>query len=245
MSTAAVSTERELIPRAEFIAQLKAIHAKYSVMSTKFMQEFVSGQVPIEGLKGFAVSHWHLCDRGAYAEIEEVWTFRNAPEEILRSTAENVVGEIGYLPDGLAPHPSLAKALCYGLGMTDEEIERTEVVPEMLMFTENGQRHRGVDNYSQETMRGAYGIIEVDSALSCAAIGKALLEHYGMDERTAGYFIAHGFRDIDHGDTNLGVTADMATTREQQEFALRVAEEAMKTRNALYRAYRSYYAEPG
>src|SRR5690349_11986323 len=116
-TTAAVTTETELIPRAEFIAQLKAIRARHTVMGTKFMQEFVSGKVPIEGLKGFAVSHWHLCDRGAYGEIEEVWTFRDAPESLLRLTAENVVGEIGYLPDGLAPHPSLAKALCYGLGM--------------------------------------------------------------------------------------------------------------------------------
>jgi pyrroloquinoline quinone (PQQ) biosynthesis protein C len=129
--------------------------------------------------------------------------------------------------------------------MTDEEIENTEVVPEMLLFTENGQRHRGADTYNQGTMRGAYGIIEMDSARSCAAIGKALMEHYGMDERTAGYFIAHGYRDIDHGDTNLQVTADMARTRAEQEYALRIAEEAMKTRNALYRSYRSYYGEPG
>jgi pyrroloquinoline quinone (PQQ) biosynthesis protein C len=249
MSTTALATdlntEREMIPREEFMARLKAIHAKYSVMGTKFMQEFVSGKVPTEGLKGFAVSHWHLCDPGAYGEIQEVWTFRNAPESLLRQTAENVVGEIGYLPDGLAPHPSMAKALCYGLGMTDEEIDNTEVVPEMLLFIANGRRYCGADTYSQGTMRGAYGIIEMDSARSCAAIGQALLAHYGMDEKTASYFIAHGYRDIDHGDTNLEVTADMAATREQQEFALKVAEEAMKTRNTLYRSYRSYYGEPG
>jgi pyrroloquinoline quinone (PQQ) biosynthesis protein C len=248
MTTATVATvtaETELIPREEFIAQLKAIHARHTVMGTKFMQEFVSGKVPIEGLKGFAVSHWHLCDRGAYGEIEEVWTFRDAPESLLRLTAENVVGEIGYLPDGLAPHPSLAKALCYGLGMTDEEIDNTEVVPEMLRSIEHGQRHRGADTYSQNQMRGARGIVEVDSAISCAAIGKALLEHYGMDEQTAGYFIAHGYRDIDHGDINLEITADTATSRAEQEYALKVAEGRMRMRNAIYRSYRSYYAEPG
>jgi pyrroloquinoline quinone (PQQ) biosynthesis protein C len=243
--TQVTTKETALIPREEFIERMKAIHKKYSVMSTKFMQEFVSGKVPIEGLKGFAVSHWHLCDRGAYPEIEEVWTFRKAPEAVLRSTAENVVGEIGYLPDGLAPHASLAKSLCYGLGMTDDEIDATEVLPEMHLFCENGQRYRGADNYNQGTMRGAYGIIEVDSALSCAAIGKALMEHYGQDEQTASYFIAHGFRDIDHGDTNLEVMTDYAKTRDEQEHALRVAEEAMKTRNLLYRSYRSYYGEAG
>ena len=239
--------KRESTPlsKGEFIERLKGIHAKYTVMNTKFMKEFVSGEMPIEGLKGFAVSHWYLCDRGAYGEIEEVWTFRNQPEELLHSTAENVVGEIGYLPDGLAPHPALAKSLCYGLGMTDEEIEETEVVPEMLLFTENGQRNRGVDEYNQGTMRGAYGIIEVDSAISCTAIGKALQEHYGQDEKTAQYFIAHGFRDIDHGETNLETTANKAKTREQQDEALKIAEAAMKSRFRLYQAYRSYYAEPG
>jgi pyrroloquinoline quinone (PQQ) biosynthesis protein C len=245
MAEADSGKNTEMIPRQEFIDRMKAIHAKYSVMQTKFMKEFVSGKVPPEGLKGFAVSHWHICDRGAYPEIEEVWTFRAADEAVLRSTAENVVGEIGYLPDGLAPHAALAKALCYGLGMTDEEIEATEVVPEMHLFTENGQRYRGADSYDQGAMRGAYGIIEIDSALSCAAIGKALMEHYGQDERNAGYFIAHGYRDIDHGDINLEVTVDMAKTREEQEYALRVAEDAMKSRHALYRAYRSYYAEAG
>ena len=239
------TAEKEMLTKGEFIKRMKAIHAKYSVMSTKFMKEFVAGEVPIEGLKGFAVSHWYLCDRGAYGEIEEVWTFRNQPEELLHSTAENVVGEIGYLPDGLAPHPSLAKGLCYGLGMTDEEIEETEVVPEMLLFTENGQRHRGVDEYSQGTMRGAYGIIEMDSAVSCTAIGKALMEKYGLDETTAKYFIAHGYRDIDHSNTNLEITADKARTREEQDAALKIAEAAMKSRHRLYRAYRTYYAEAG
>jgi pyrroloquinoline quinone (PQQ) biosynthesis protein C len=234
-----------LIPRDEFVARMKAIHAKYSVMQTKFMKEFVSGKLPLEGLKGFAVSHWHLCDRGAYPEIEEVWTFRAEREELLLSTAENVVGEIGYLPDGLAPHAALAKSLCYGLGMSDEEIDATEVVPEMHLYTENGQRYRGADTYNQGAMRGAYGIIEIDSALSSAAIGKALIEHYGQDERTASYFIAHGYRDVDHGGTNLEVMADMAQTRDEQEYALRVAEDAMRTRHDLYRAYRSYYAEAG
>jgi pyrroloquinoline quinone (PQQ) biosynthesis protein C len=236
--------ETEMIPREEFIAQLKAIHAKYTVMGTKFMQEFVSGQVPLAGLKGFARSHFHLCDR-AYAMMSEVWTYRNAPEPRLHKTTENVVGELGYLPDSLPPHPAMAKALCYGLGMTDEEIEATEIVPEMLLFSEIRKPHRGADTHSQYQMRGAYGIIEVDSARSCAAIGRALTEHYGMNEKAAGYFVAHGYRDIDHGDSNLEVTADTVRSRAEQEQALKIAEEAMRRRNALYRAYRSYYADPG
>jgi pyrroloquinoline quinone (PQQ) biosynthesis protein C len=235
----------EPLPREEFIKRMKDIHSRYSVMTTQFMQEFVDGKVPIEGLKGFAVSHWFLCDVGAYGEIEEVWTFRNTSEDLLHSTTENVVGEIGYLPDGLAPHPQLAKNLCYGLGMTDEEIENTEIVPEMLAFIENGNRSRGVDQYTQTTMRGAYGILEVDSAISCTAIGKALLEKYGVDEHTASYFIAHGYRDIDHGDTNLETSADLAQTREEQEEALKIAEGAMASRRRLYQSYRSYYGEPG
>lgn len=236
----ATTTASEKLTTDEFVAEMEAIRAKYTVMNTEFMQDMVAGRIPKDGLKRFAVQWYYFCVRTGYSMIEKPYAYRHDPEHVFRGLCQNAVGEIGYLDDGLAPHPSLAKDLCYGLGMTDEEIDETPILPRMYFHIEHAMsdRHKSRAN---KVVKGAYGIVEADGAHSGEAIGRALMEHYGVDEKAAGYFIAHGYRDAEHGRENAEIAATLSSTREEQEQALATAREAMKMKIELFKAYRTLY----
>ncbi len=220
----------------EFAKEMEHIRATNSVVTTQFCQDLRDGKAPIAGVKGLAVQTYYMTIRTGAPCIGKPYGFRDAGPEILHTAIANAVGEIGYTGD--APHVFLARNMCYGLGMTDEEIEDTPITPEMYGYIEMMSLN---NRTNVPRLRGAIEITEADSAYSSQLVADACRKHYKLDDDGVRYWLVHGYADLEHGEENARIAHALCATREDQDEVLSNATRAIKTRRVVWESFRSLY----
>lgn len=220
----------------EFARDMEAIRAKYSVVTTRFAQDLKDGKAPLDAVKGFAVQTYYMTVRTGAPCIGKPYGFRDANDEILRTAIANAVGEIGYTGD--PPHAYLARNMCYGLGMSDAEIEDTPITPEMYGYIEMMSLN---NRTSVPRLRGAIEITEADSAYSSQLVADACRKHYGLDDDGVRYWLVHGYADLEHGEENARIAHALCPTREDEDRVLAAATRAIRTRRLVWESFASFY----
>lgn len=226
----------DLRSESEFVAEMERIRAEHSVVNTTFAKELARGEVPIEGVRAFSVQTYFMTVRTGIPCIGKPYGFRDAGTDALRTAVRNAVGEIGYCGD--PPHAYLARAMCYGLGMTDADIEATPITPEMYWYCERMSLN---NRTNVPRLRGAIEITEADSAYSSQLVADACREHYGLNDDDVRYWLVHGYADLEHGDENARLAYQGCATRADQDELFRNAEKAIKIRQLVWNSFRSLY----
>jgi pyrroloquinoline quinone (PQQ) biosynthesis protein C len=233
------SIEVDLLPPDEFIAQLEQIRVRNSAMNTEFLREFIAGNMPRPALKRWSVEWYHFTARSAPLTSRAPYLYRHASDWVLSTSIENGMGELGYRGD--APHPMLARALCYGLGITDDEIDAAELLPTTYWYTEFmlSQFNPGA---GADLARAALCVAtEGDAADTALAIAGALKDRYKVDDAAAIYWTTHAYADEEHRRENLDIAVNLCTSRNLQEYVKDRARIAIQTRNRTWAAWRSLW----
>jgi pyrroloquinoline quinone (PQQ) biosynthesis protein C len=220
----------------EFADDMEAIRARYSVVTTRFAQDLREGKAPLAAVKGLAVQTYYMTVRTGAPCIGKPYGFRDAGSELLRTAIANAVGEIGYMGD--PPHAFLARNMCYGLGMTDQEIEDTPITPEMYGYIEMMSLN---NRTSVPRLRGAIEITEADSAYSSQLVADAGRKHYGLNDDGVRYWLVHGYADLEHGEENARIAHALCATRQDEDQLLATATRAIKTRRLVWDSFTSFY----
>lgn len=224
--------ELSMLSETEFVNEMERIRAEHSVVGTDFAQKLARGEVPVESVKGFAANTYFMTVRTGVPTIGKPYGFKDAGQENLRIAIDNVVGEIGYKGD--PPHAYLARDMCYGLGMTDEEIEATPITAEMYWYCERMSLN---NRTNVPRLRGAIEITEADSAYSSQLVADACREHYGLTDDGVRYWLIHGYADVEHGDENARIAHRMTSSRADQEEIFANAEKAIKIRRIVWESF--------
>lgn len=237
----AIAENLDLIPAEEFVARLEAARQRHSVTTTPFIQAIVDGSAPRSAIERWSLEWHHLTLRTAPPSVRTPYLYRTQSAEVLEHAVDNALGEVGYLAD--APHPDLAREMCYGLGLTDADIERYVPTPLMLWYmsfaylSSKGQA-LGVPDRRVNTAVGM--VIEGDASATAMLLVDGLREHYALDDRACSYWIVHGYADAGHAQEGAEMTVAMCDSRELQEMALGVAERAIRTRNLLWSSWSEF-----
>jgi pyrroloquinoline quinone (PQQ) biosynthesis protein C len=221
----------------EFAREMEQIRATHSVVTTRFAQDLRDGKAPLAAVKGLAVQTYYMTVRTGAPCIGKPYGFRGASSEILRTAIANAVGEIGYSGD--PPHAFLARNMCYGLGMSDAEIEATPITPEMYGYIEMMSLN---NRTNVPRLRGAIEITEADSAYSSQLVADACRKHYGLDDDGVRYWLVHGYADLEHGEENARIAHALCATRDDEDRVLAAATRAIKTRRLVWESFATFYA---
>lgn len=234
----AILKEVPVMGAQDFVARLRAIRKTHSAVNTPFIRAVAAGTASRRGVRSWSLEWYHLTLRTAPPQVRVPYSYRGKSPQILSSAFENAMGEVGYLAD--APHPDLARAMCYGFDLSDEEIDAYVPTPLMLgymAFAYLKTKGQAFDVTDPRVKTASNVVTEGDASATAKILVDGLRTHYGLDDRACIYWLVHAYADAGHAEEGEDMTVEMCDTHELQTLALRIAEQSMRLRNQLWSSW--------
>lgn len=148
--------------------------------------------------------------------------------------AENLWEEHGRGIEG-RDHLSLIKKLAKSLGATDEEIHRTEALPETASFIDHCARVTREGSFVEGMAAIGLGI-EHFSPRFFAALADMLREQYGLASEDVEYLLVHVGEDEDHARRSLEMIERYADTPEAKQKAKQALRDLLRVKRRFAEA---------
>jgi pyrroloquinoline-quinone synthase len=226
----------------EFLERLKREVIGHPALTHPFLERFGSGDVSEEGVRTFAIQYYrHIRISRLY--LAAVLSNARDDEPLQLALADILFDEYGEL-DPQRTHPALYRRFMRALGLTEEEWETPETLPEIRDFIEEHY-----DICRSRDVRPGLGALGPASEWPVPPIYVRLTEGLrkaaGLDERALEIFTSHVLMDVEHARIMMEAVAPYAGDEEGQR---RVREGAMRSLDARKRMfdglYRAVYREP-
>ena len=194
------------------------VQAKKSFLNHPFSQMLIRGELSKEALKGFA-TQWYIhareiipCFIAIYNNIPRTPEYRDAVRKMVKvvveEEGEDIVG--GKIPS----HPELAMRFAESLGLSRDEVEYAEPLPEERMCDS--------DILMLSRSSALEGIAAIGLALethvpeSFEKYSESLRKHYGLGPDATAFWDIHVSADKEHGDTAEGLVQQFIHTKDDE-----------------------------
>jgi len=206
----------------EFRQELDSRIAKHDLLTHPFYRAWAMGELTREDLRRYAAQYFHHV--AAFPDYLEMFESRPQLEsELAQAVAENRAGEDG--------HAELWLDFAEGMGADRAMVSGEQPLPEIQELIEIFQSIAR-EGAPAEALAAFYAY---ESQVPRIATEKArgLVEMYGADEKTCGYFTVHQTADIHHAQVWNEQLQKQTESPESQAKALAAGERVAK---ALWRA---------
>ena len=204
-----------------FFSALEQRIARYDLLCHPYYKAWTAGQLTRDDLREYAADYYHHV--AAFPTYLSALHSRLEDGEVRRAVLRNLYEEE---IDGRA-HSELWLDFAEGMGADGDEVRSRKPLAEVRELIAEFRRVAR-EGSTAEALAAFYGY---ESQIPRVAKEKAdgLVQRYGADAKTCGYFTLHQFADVEHSDVwreLLG--AEVAAHPEQAEAALNAAENAAK-----------------
>lgn len=226
----------------EFLERLKREVIGHPALVHPFLERFGEGDVTPEGLRVFAVQYYRHV-RVSRLYLAALISNCADDERLQLSLAEVLFDEYGHLnPE--ETHPALYRRFLVALGVTEEEWEAPETLPEIQLYI---TAHRELSAHPDIRLGlGALGpASEWPVPPIYARLGEGLKRAAGLEGEALEIFTSHVTMDVEHARIMMDAIAPYIGDEEGQS---KVREGTLRSLDArsvmLDGIYRAVYGEP-
>ncbi len=210
-----------------FVAELKQrVVERNANLRHPFARKLIEGQLTPAQLRGWAAQRYKGITGMGMANLGQL--FIKAPDEEVRGHIWEVLGEEGGYAHGEASHQEWLFRFGSALGMTRQDFEQLEPLPETVAV--NSFYLHKLLNCS--FLEGFVSVVAVESQnpTGFAAWSKAFQDHYGLERDALAFFLGHIEADSDeggHAGEGWAIVARYAVTDELREAVSRTVDQAL------------------
>lgn len=209
-----------------FLAALEERIARYDLLCHPYYKAWTAGELTRDDLREYASDYYHHV--AAFPTYLSALHSRLEDGEVRRAVLRNLCEE----EIETRPHSELWLDFAAGMGAERDAVRDREPLAEVRELIAEFRRVAR-EGSTAEALAAFYAY---ESQVPRVAKSKAdgLVQWYGADAKTCGYFTLHQFADVEHSHVWRELLSDeVAAHPEQAEQALNAAEDAAK---ALWRA---------
>jgi pyrroloquinoline-quinone synthase len=173
-----------------FQAELDARVARYDLLAHPFSQAWSAGKLSREQLRAYALEYFHLV--AAFPTFLSALHSRLDDGALRRAVLRNLAEEE---VEGRA-YTDMWMDFAEGLGLSPNQVRRSQPSAPVRHLIEQFYRSAGQDSPAQ-VLAGIYAYAS-QIPRTCGENARALLQHYGADARTCGYFVLHTYAGVRH-----------------------------------------------
>ena len=204
-----------------FHSALEERIARYDLLCHPYYKAWTAGRLTRDDLREYAADYWHHV--AAFPAYLSALHSRLEDGEVRRAVLRNLCEE----EIAGRPHSELWLDFAEGMGADRDEVRRREPLAEIRELVSEFRRvaRQGA---TAEALAAFYAY---ESQVPRVAKQKAdgLVQRYGADAKTCGYFALHQFADVEHSNVWHELLGTEVTAHpEQAEAALNAAESAAK-----------------
>jgi pyrroloquinoline quinone (PQQ) biosynthesis protein C len=239
-------TTPKALPVRAFMENLESLPAQLVPTRNELWYRVADGTLSIEHVQRLAKEYWTL---GVWFTAEFGTIISNAPDvdavrlwasEHYAHWTQNLADETGYAGD--PNHVDMKVEWCHLMGVTDDELETYQPIPETLgVVLATGYYIRR----SYEEGLAAFGWAGERFAASTGyarLMYEGLRDHYGIEVEN---FKIHAYAEADHGDKADYLLRQVAVTGHQQHRIRTAVTHVLMLRNARNVALNGWLKEPG
>jgi pyrroloquinoline-quinone synthase len=224
----------------EFVQQIKAdIAAKHANLNHPFCRLLIAGKLTREQLQGWARQRYKGISGMDLGEVAQLYV--KAPDEAIRKHVLELLAEEGGSLGGKS-HKQLFLEFCQAIGISNEEVWGTEILPETLAVANLYKVRFLHDSFLEGLMSMA--CVESQNPDGFAQWAPALEKHYGVARKHLGWFLEHVAADSTedgHGGAAFAILQKYATTDEIQRRVRQAVGETLSSYwmmfDGIYRTY--------
>jgi pyrroloquinoline quinone (PQQ) biosynthesis protein C len=224
-----------------FLDELRNIVRERDLEEHPLVARIEHGEASREGLKRLAVQwcRWAVRSTGfrgyLYAKVVE-GAWQDPQEALRRMIVQGILEEETHSTYG-PPHRELPPLLARALGATEEEIQGTPPIPEIVRVQNWIYRVARREHPAVALAAGGVGMEEPFSRVA-GRLAKALRHIYGLSEEAVGFFSVHAVADVEHGEIAYRAVRDYARTESEQE---RVRKHVRQARDLFWKMHDGFH----
>jgi pyrroloquinoline-quinone synthase len=173
-----------------FQAELDAQVARYDLLAHPFYQSWSAGKLSHEHLRAYALEFFHLV--AAFPTFLSALHSRLHDGQLRRAVLRNLAEEE---VEGRA-YTDMWMDFAEGLGLSANQVRRSQPSAPLRQLIEQFYRSASQDSPAQ-VLAAIYAYASQVPQI-CGENARALLQHYGADDRTCGYFVLHTYAGVRH-----------------------------------------------
>jgi pyrroloquinoline-quinone synthase len=173
-----------------FQAELDARIARYDLLAHSFYQAWSAGKLSREQLRAYALEYFHMV--AAFPTFLSALHCRLNDGSLRRAVLRNLAEEE---VEGRA-YTDMWMDFAEGLGLSSNQVRRSQPSAPLRHLIEQFYRSASQDSPAQ-VLAAIYAYASQVPRI-CGENARALLQHYGADARTCGYFVLHTYAGTRH-----------------------------------------------
>ena len=173
-----------------FEADLDARIARHNLLAHPFHQAWIDGRLSQEHLRAYAVESFHFV--AAFPTFLSALHCRLEDGALRRTLLRNLADEE---VEGRA-HSDLWLDFAHGLGLSHNQVRRSQPSAEARQLIERFYRSASQDSPAQ--VLAAIYAYQSQMPRICGERARALLQYYGADAFSCGFFVLHSYADALH-----------------------------------------------
>jgi pyrroloquinoline-quinone synthase len=173
-----------------FQAELDARIARYDLLAHPFYQAWSSGKLSHGHLRAYALEYFHLV--AAFPTFLSALHCRLHDGQLRRAVLRNLAEEE---VEGRA-YTDMWMDFAEGSGLSPNQVRRSQPSDPVRHLIEQFYRCASQDSPAQ-ALAAVYAYASQVPRI-CGENARALLQHYGADARTCGYFVLHTYAGVRH-----------------------------------------------
>lgn len=174
----------------EFQVALDARIARHDLLTHPFYRAWSAGKLSTEHLRAYAREYFHHV--AAYPTFLSALHSRLEDGGLRRAVLRNLADEE---VEGRT-HSDMWLDFAEGVGLSSDEVRSSEPTPAVRRLIESFHRNASKDSPA-EVLAALYAYESQVPRISSEK-ARALLNHYGVDAHTCGYFVLHSYADVLH-----------------------------------------------
>jgi pyrroloquinoline-quinone synthase len=211
-----------MLTNEQLTKELDRILEEKSILKHPFYQRWNEGKLTIGELQEYAKQYYHFVKHFPMF-VSSVHSYCDNTE-IRKMLVENIADEDGY-KTGISDHPTLWMNFANSLGVSEEDAENVEVVPEVKKSI-NGFYDLCRSADFKTGLAALYGYEKQIPEVSKVKI-EGLKKFYNIDsEKALEFFAVHHEADIYHSKAELDALLATCKTDEEQKNVLAAAEKS-------------------
>jgi pyrroloquinoline-quinone synthase len=192
-----------------FQAELKARIGRCDLLAHPFYQAWSAGKLTHEQLRAYALEYFHLI--AAFPTFLSALHCRLHDGSLRRAVLRNLAEEE---VEGRA-YTDMWMDFAEGLGLSPNQVRRSQPSEPVRLLIEQFYRSASQDSPAQ-VLAAIYAYASQVPQI-CGENARALLQHYGADARTCGYFVLHTYAGVRHATVWRSELARLLARNEQME----------------------------
>jgi pyrroloquinoline-quinone synthase len=192
-----------------FQAELDARIARYDLLAHSFYQAWSAGKLSREQLRAYALEYFHMV--AAFPTFLSALHCRLNDGSLRRAVLRNLAEEE---VEGRA-YTDMWMDFAEGLGLSSNQVRRSQPSAPLRHLIEQFYRSASQDTPAQ--VLAAIYAYAWQMPQICGENARALLQHYGADARTCGYFVLHTYAGVRHAAVWRAELVRLLARNEQME----------------------------